>query len=50
MKNITKDDKNLTFSNLFKIVIIFFIENSKTSKKRKIILISNKNHDPKKLP
>ena len=52
MKNITKDDKNLTFSNLLQNSnYIFFIEKIvKLLKKRKIILISNKNHDPKKLP
>lgn len=52
MKNIANDKANLTFSNLLqnanyklfiKRIVVFF-------KNRKIILISNKNHDYKKLP
>ena len=52
MKNIANDKENLTFSNLLqnanyelfiKRMVVFF-------EKRKIILISNKNHDYKRLP
>ena len=52
MKNIATDEKNLTFSNLLQNANYnFFIEKMVNFfNKRKIILISNRHHDYKKLP